>query len=67
MHEAKNVTNLTMETMEIDAGKKSELLREFHKVNVDQYTTHFDLDHLSREIKQRRGLKAPPPSAPRKA
>lgn len=39
-----------MATMRIAAGKKNAIKGELHRVNINQFTTYYDLD-LSKEIK----------------
>lgn len=50
MHGAANAKNPTMITIKVDAGSKSTIQQELHRVNINQFTTYYDLDHLSREI-----------------
>ena len=33
-------------------GNKKNLLRELGRVNINQFTTYYDLDHLSKEIRR---------------
>jgi hypothetical protein len=50
MHEAPSATNPTMTTIQVDASSKEPILEELHRVNINQFTTYYDLDHLSKEI-----------------
>jgi len=50
MHRAAAVTNPTCITIKIDKGTKKSILDELHRVNINQFTTYYDLDHLSKEM-----------------
>jgi hypothetical protein len=56
MHGATDITNEASTTILVAAGCKSDLQRELRRVNINQFTTYFDLDHLSKEIKIGWGL-----------
>jgi hypothetical protein len=58
MPEAPNVTNATLATMWVEAGRKVQIRDELHKLNVNQFTTYYDLDHLSQEIRGSWGLQS---------
>lgn len=50
MHEAPSASNPTMITIAIDASRKENIRQELHRVNINQFTTYYDLGHLSKEI-----------------
>ena len=50
MHEAASANNPTMSTIRVDAKSKGTILKELHRANINQFTTYYDLDHLSKEI-----------------
>ena len=50
MHRADPVDNPTMITIKVNAAKKNDIRDELHRVNINQFTTYYDLDHLSKEI-----------------
>ena len=50
MHEASSASNSTMNTIAVDAGSKGAILEELQRLNINQFTTYYDLDHLSKEI-----------------
>ena len=50
MHEAPSARNPTMNTIQVDASSKGAIRQELHRVNINQFTTYYDLDHLSKEI-----------------
>ena len=50
MHEAPSARNPTMNTIQVDASSKEAIRQELHRVNINQFTTYYDLDHLSKEI-----------------
>jgi hypothetical protein len=56
MHGAPPANNGTLTTILVEAGKKAEIRNELHRLNIDQFTTYYDLDHLSKEIKRCWGL-----------
>lgn len=58
MHLAKPVMNRTLVSIRIGAKSKTRILEELHRVNVNQFTTYYDLDHLSREIRRGWGVKS---------
>jgi hypothetical protein len=58
MHEAPDAHNDSLITIPIDAGSKAALRDELHRLNINQFTTYYDLDHLSREIKRCFGLES---------
>jgi hypothetical protein len=57
MHLAKPVRNPTLITIRVDRKSKSSILAELHRVNINQFTTYYDLDHLSKEIKRGWGFR----------
>jgi hypothetical protein len=59
MHCAAAAQNPTMITIKVAADKKPDILQELHRVNIHQFTTYYDLDHLSREIKADWGVSWP--------
>lgn len=50
MHEASRASNPTMNTIQVAASSKSVILQELHRLNINQFTTYYDLGHLSKEI-----------------
>jgi hypothetical protein len=56
MHGAKDVENETMITVAIDAKSKASIQRELHRVDINEFSIYYDLDHLSKEIKRSWGL-----------
>jgi hypothetical protein len=50
MHLAPSASNPTMIAIEVDASSKANILQELHRVNINQFTTYYDLDRLSKEI-----------------
>jgi hypothetical protein len=52
MHKADDAQNDTLVTLLIDGGSKEKILDELHRLNINQFTTYFDLDHLSKEIRR---------------
>jgi hypothetical protein len=56
MREAAEVNNPTMARLTIPAGSKSDLRKELHRLNVNQFTVFNDLDHLSAEMKRSYGV-----------
>jgi FRG domain len=56
MHRASDVINPTMQLCVVPAGKKVDLLRQLRTLNINQFTTYVDLDHLSKEIRSGFGL-----------
>lgn len=58
MHGASDVANPTMLTLSISAEEKPLLQRALHALNINQFTTYFDLDHLSKEIRIRWGIRS---------
>jgi hypothetical protein len=56
MHRAKPVENPTLVTLQIDAASKPSIRPELHRMNINQFTTYNDLDHLSKEIRRGWGI-----------
>src|SRR5580700_10793282 len=56
MHRADPVDNPTLITIKIKASQKSVVRDELHRVNINQFTTYYELDHLSKEIRRGWGL-----------
>jgi hypothetical protein len=50
MHRAAPVKNATLITIKVEAASKDAIQQELHRVNINQFTTYYDLDHLSKEI-----------------
>lgn len=50
MHRADPIDNPTLITIEIKASQKPVVRDELHRVNINQFTTYYELDHLSKEI-----------------
>lgn len=57
MHNAPNANNPTLITIAIDAGSKDPIRADLHRLNINQFTAFYDLDHLSKEIKSSWGLR----------
>lgn len=57
MHGAKPADNSSLIAILIDASSKIKIGNELHRMNINQFTIYSDLDHLSKEIKSRWGLK----------
>jgi hypothetical protein len=56
MHRAEPVNNPTLTTINVKASQKSAIRDELHRVNINQFTTYYELDHLSKEIRRGWGL-----------
>jgi len=56
MHKAPAAKNDTLVTILVDASSKGKIRDELHRLNINQFTTYYDLDHLSKEIKRSWGL-----------
>ena len=56
MHRADSVNNPTLMTINVKASQKSAIRDELHRVNINQFTTYYELDHLSKEIRRGWGL-----------
>ena len=56
MHRADPVDNPTLITIKIKASQKSVVRDELHRVNINQFTTYYELDQLSKEIRRGWGL-----------
>jgi hypothetical protein len=56
MHRAAPVNNPTLVTINVKASQKSVIRDELHRVNINQFTSYYDLDHLSKEIRRGWGL-----------
>jgi hypothetical protein len=52
MHCAAPVNNPTLITIKVNASGKPVIRGELHRVNINQFTTYYDLDHLSKEIRR---------------
>jgi hypothetical protein len=39
-----------MNTIQVDGSSKATKGQELHRVNINQFTTYYDLDDLSKEI-----------------
>jgi hypothetical protein len=50
MHLAAPVENDTLITIKVSADRKSHIRDELHRVNMNQFTAYYDLDHLTGEI-----------------
>jgi hypothetical protein len=50
MYLAPSVSNPTMITITVDGSSKREILKELCRININEFTTYYDLDHLSKEI-----------------
>lgn len=56
MHNAPDAENETLLPIGIKAESKPDILDELHRMNINQFTTYYDLDHLSAELKARWGV-----------
>jgi hypothetical protein len=56
MYGAKPAENPTLIAIEVEATAKARLLEELHWLNINQFTTYYDLDHLAKEIVRGWGL-----------
>jgi hypothetical protein len=56
MHGAEPVDNSTLITIKVDGSQKPVIRDELHRVNINQFTTYYELDHLSKEIRRGWGL-----------
>jgi FRG domain len=56
MHRAEPVDNPTLVTINVKALQKPVIRNELHRVNINQFTTYYELDHLSKEIRRGWGL-----------
>ena len=52
MHDSKPCDNKTLAKIKIPASAKGDLLKELHRLNINQFTIYNDLDHLSKDIKR---------------
>jgi hypothetical protein len=57
MHNSETRENPTLSRIVIPADKKDDMLKELHRLNVNQFTIYNDLDHLSEEVRRNWGLK----------
>ena len=57
MHGSAPQTNKTLAKMRIPASAKVDLLNDLHRLNINQFTTYNDLDHLSKDIRRAWGFK----------
>jgi hypothetical protein len=56
MYRAAPVNNPTLITIKVNASQKRLIRDELHRVNINQFTTYYDLDHLIEGDKERLGL-----------
>jgi hypothetical protein len=56
MHRADPVNNPTLVTINVKASQKPVVRDELHRVNINQFTAYYELDHLSKEIRRGWGL-----------
>jgi hypothetical protein len=56
MHRAAPVDKSTLTTIQVSGSKKGVIRDELHRVNINQFTTYHDLDHLTKEIRRDWGL-----------
>jgi hypothetical protein len=56
MYGALPAENPTLIAIEVEAAAKASLLEELHWLNINQFTTYYDLDHLAKEIKRGWGI-----------
>jgi hypothetical protein len=43
MHKAAPASNPTMTTIQVDASSKKAIREELHRMNINQFTTYYDL------------------------
>ena len=55
------MNNGTLGSIRIDARSKASILANLRQLNVNQFTTYYDLDHLSKEVKDGWGVERPTP------
>jgi hypothetical protein len=51
MHKAGKMENPTLSSIKVVATAKESILAELRQLNINQFTTYYDLDRLSREMK----------------
>jgi hypothetical protein len=56
MYRATPITNPTLASILVKATSKEAVLDELHKLNINQFSTYYDLDHLAKELVVRWGL-----------
>jgi len=56
MHNAPPAQNKTLAKMKIPADSKPRILEDLHRLNVNEFTTYNDLDHLSKGIRRAWGI-----------
>jgi hypothetical protein len=56
IHRADPVDNPTLITISVKGSEKPVIRDELHRVNINQFTTYYDLDHLSKEARRCWGL-----------
>ena len=52
MHKSIDVSNDTLALFNVPSGNKAGILKELHRLNINQFTIYNDLDHLSKEVIQ---------------
>jgi hypothetical protein len=52
MHKSESRENPTLSRIVVPSDKKTDMLKELHRLNVNQFTIYNDLDHLSKEIRR---------------
>jgi hypothetical protein len=52
LHRAAPVNNPTLITIKVNASQKRVIRDELHRLDINQFTTYYDLDHLSKEIRR---------------
>jgi FRG domain len=57
VHKAPPVKNGTLATFSVAKGSKGTIREDLHRLNINQFTIYYDLDHLSKEIKRSWGFK----------
>jgi len=63
MHRAAPVNNPTLITIKVNASQKRVIRDELHRVDINQFTTYYDLDHLIEGDKERLELLGTNPEA----
>ena len=56
MHQANPVQNDTLFALCVNKNSKHSILKHLHTLNINQFTTYNDLEHLSKEIKETFGF-----------
>jgi hypothetical protein len=63
VHGSDPVNNKSLRTISVDKNSKGAIRGELHRLNINQFTIYYDLDHLSKEIRSSWGVTKPIVSA----